>query len=43
MEDFRCLDCEYVGALENGRCKCGSEAVISEEVVKIYDYGQKGE
>lgn len=33
-ELWECADCHSTGPLENGRCeKCGSESVISSEVI----------
>jgi predicted ATP-dependent serine protease len=39
MEEFRCLDCNHVGPLnQQGQCSaCLSFGVISEEVIKIRD------
>ena len=37
MEEYRCMDCGFVGVPVNGRCKCSSRAIISEEIVKKTD------
>jgi|HubBroStandDraft_2_1064218.scaffolds.fasta_scaffold921167_2 predicted ATP-dependent serine protease len=40
-EEWRCIDCDFVGTQSHGRCeRCGSMALISEAVVERNE--QKG-